>query len=225
MDPQFWHERWARGQTAFHEADGNALLLRHLGALGLPEDARLFLPLCGKTRDIGLLRDKGFRVVGAELSARAVTQLFQDLAIKPDIKPWTGGHRYAAPGIDIFVGDIFDLEPEALGPVDAIFDRAALVALPAPMRARYAAHIAGLSRGAPQLLITFAYDQQAMDGPPFSVPPEEVAAHYANTYRVVRLGGRMTKLRALDAVEETAWHLIPLNRLTAGEVSGQPWLP
>ena len=79
-----------------------------------------------------------------------------------------------AAGLEVFVGDIFNLTAEALGAVDAVYDRAALIALPAPMRQRYAAHVHALTGDVPQLLITLEYDQQCMEGPPFSVPAAEV---------------------------------------------------
>lgn len=49
--------------------------------------------------------------------------------------------HYSAENIDMFTGDIFELSSEMLGPVDAIYDRAALVALPKEMRKRYAGHL------------------------------------------------------------------------------------
>jgi thiopurine S-methyltransferase len=81
------------------------------------------------------------------------------------------GHR-------TFVGDIFDLSRATLGPVDAIYDRAALVALPETMRNRYAAHLMEITDHAPQLLICFDYDQSLQPGPPFSISDEEVGRHY-----------------------------------------------
>lgn len=95
--------------------------------------------------------------------------------------------RYAAAGIDIFVGDLFDLGPEVLGPVDAIYDRAALVALPENMRARYTGHLRAITGGAPQLLICFEYDQSRHAGPPFSVDADEVRRHYGRHFEPTRL--------------------------------------
>jgi thiopurine S-methyltransferase len=69
-----------------------------------------------------------------------------------------------------------------LGPVDAVYDRAALVALPASMRDRYIAHLTSITAKAPQLLICYEYDQSAMEGPPFSITGEEVLRYYAATY-------------------------------------------
>ena len=74
------------------------------------------------------------RVAGSELSEVAVKQLFSELAIEPKITAIDDIRRHSADNIDIFVGDIFDLSRGVLGRVDAIYDRAALVALPETMR-------------------------------------------------------------------------------------------
>ena len=84
----------------------------------------------------------------------------------------------------IFAGDIFALDRDALGRVDAIYDRAALVALPAATRTLYAAHLLAITDRAPQFVITFDYDQSRMDGPPFSVNEAEMRAHYGDAYRL-----------------------------------------
>ena len=131
MQADYWHQRWANQDTPFHERDTNPLLLKHLASLSLPLGARLFLPLCGKTLDIRWLLSLGYRVAGAELSPLAIEQLFTGLGIEPEITPKGPIAHYHAPDLDLFVGDIFDLTRTMLGPIDAIYDRAALVALPA----------------------------------------------------------------------------------------------
>lgn len=184
MDADFWHERWQANRIGFHQEKPNPLLVQYIGALGLSVGDRVFVPLCGKTLDIGWLRAQGFRVAGAELSEIAVRQLFEEMGETPEILEHGALKRYRGIGLDIFVGDIFDLDANLLGPVDAVFDRAALVALPAPMRVRYAAHVAMITAKARQLLITFDYDQSVMDGPPFSISDAEVAALYADTFKL-----------------------------------------
>lgn len=187
MDAQFWHDRWASNEIGFHKSEANPLLVKYLDELSLPEGSRVFLPLCGKTLDIGWLLSRGFRVAGAELSAVAIEHLFVDLNVTPTITKVGTLDHYHAPQLDIFVGDIFNVTPERLGPVDAVYDRAALVALPQQMRARYTAHLASLTAQAPQLLISFEYDQQAMEGPPFSVTTEEIQQLYGQRYDITVL--------------------------------------
>ncbi|MEN3793748.1 thiopurine S-methyltransferase [Fulvimarina sp. MAC3] len=209
MEADFWHERWDKGETAFHEGRPNRLLTKHVEALRLGEGARVFLPLCGKTIDIHWLLDRGFHLVGIDLSAVAIGQLFADLGIEPTIGQDGELTRYSAPKIEIFVGDVFALTAEQLGPVDAIYDRAALVALPAEMRSRYAAHLADITGATRQLLLSFDYDQRLFDGPPFSVDAAEIERCYGARYQTELLEqGRIPGgLKRHAEVDEAAWLL------------------
>ncbi|MCK7596954.1 thiopurine S-methyltransferase [Microbulbifer sp. CAU 1566] len=182
MEKSFWLDKWQRNEIGFHNSEAHPLLIEHYDQLGLAPGDRLFLPLCGKTLDIAWLLDKGFSVAGAELSEMAVIQLFEQLGIVPRVEVSGVLKLYSAKGIDIFVGDVFELTAEVLGPVNAIYDRAALVALPETTRQQYARHLVALTGSASQLLITFEYDQQRMPGPPFCVSDQEVAQHYASDY-------------------------------------------
>lgn len=209
MDADFWHERWQANQIGFHQFKPNAMLVAHVGALGLATGARIFLPLCGKTLDIGWLLGQGFRIAGAELSRIAIEQLFEELGVTPDISAAGELTRFSAQGIDIFVGDIFKLDAATLGPVDAVYDRAALVALPDDMRARYAGHLPVLTSHVPQLLVTFDYDQSVMNGPPFSVPRATVDGLYASTFQITELANAPVDggLKGIAPATEIALHL------------------
>lgn len=184
MDANFWLQKWKDNETAFHQSDANPLLVKHFGKLAIAQGGRVFVPLCGKTLDIRWLLSQGYRLAGAELSQLAIDQLFANLGVKPTVTSAGKSLHYHAPNIDIFVGDIFELSREVLGPIDAVYDRAALVALPRVMRHRYTAHLTDLTDYAPQLLLCFEYDQQLMEGPPFSISDEEVHQHYRGEYSV-----------------------------------------
>jgi thiopurine S-methyltransferase len=206
MEASFWHQKWERGDIAFHEAEANPLLTRHFEQLHLPKGSRVFLPLCGKTRDIAWLLASGYRVAGAELSEIAITDLFKELGVEPQIANTGKLLRYSAKDIEIWVGDIFDLTAESQGRIHAIYDRAALVALPADTRKQYTAHLTKMTRSAPQLLITYTYDQSKIDGPPFSVTAEEVKQHYGDTFELQLVesqeipGGLKGKVASTEAV-------------------------
>ena len=95
----------------------------------------------------------------------------------------------------LFVADIFAVTNEHLGPIDAVFDRAALVALDAETRTKYANHMQSLlPAGAKTLLVTFDYDQAEMDGPPFAVSDEEV-------HRLFRHSATIEHLETRDGLE------------------------
>lgn len=209
MEANFWHQKWERGEIAFHQAETNSFLTTHFDNLNLAQGSRVFLPLCGKTRDFAWLLLSGYRVVGAELSELAIEALFIDLNLAPTITKIGKLFHYSAQDIDVYVGDIFDLSTEYIGPVDAIFDRAALVALPASIRAQYTAHLMQITAAAPQLLIAYEYDQGLIDGPPFSVNGDEVKQHYAATYQLSPLENKDVEggLKGKVAARETAWLL------------------
>lgn len=188
MQPDFWHQRWQSNQIGFHLPEANPLLVQHFHALNLtpkiPQKTSpcIFLPLCGKTLDIAWLLTQGYQVVGAELSQIAIEDLFKSLNLTPKITQKNQLTHYSAANIDIFVGDIFALTSDMLGEVDAIYDRAALVALPDEMRKSYTKHLLSLTNKAPQLLICFEYDQSIHAGPPFSINADEVKQHYQAHY-------------------------------------------
>ncbi|RTE87430.1 MULTISPECIES: thiopurine S-methyltransferase [Gammaproteobacteria] len=182
MKAEFWHNRWKNREIGFHLNEVNPYLIQYFDTLAITRGGRLLVPLCGKTHDIGWLLKQGYSVIGAELSEQAIKELFENLGLNPAIEPSKSGLWYRAQNIDVWVGDIFDLSVADIGRVDAIYDRAALVALPEDMRTRYAGHLVNLTQKAPQLLITFEYDQQKMEGPPFSVGSDRISKLYREHY-------------------------------------------
>lgn len=190
MDAEFWHDKWAKQQIGFHLDTVNPWLISqwprlHVqGSLPSAPPARVLVPLCGKTLDIDYLLQQGLHVVGCELSELAVIQLFARLQLTPTVEAWSAGKRYRCANLWVFVGDFFALSQQDVGPIDWVYDRAALVALPKLMRENYAKHIQQLSPCASMLLITLQYDQLQMSGPPFSVSDQEVAECYGQAYDI-----------------------------------------
>jgi thiopurine S-methyltransferase len=73
------------------------------------------------------------------------------------------------------------------GPIGAVYDRDALVALPEVIRAHYVAHLLALVGPETQIsLATFDYDQTEMKGSPFSVP-EQLVRELFTPHRTVTL--------------------------------------
>ncbi|MBD3585947.1 thiopurine S-methyltransferase [Salinimonas sp. HHU 13199] len=211
MEATFWHNKWETNEIGFHEKDYNPGLTRHFGGLGLPSGSRVFVPLCGKTRDIHWLLNEGFKVVGAELSELAVKQLFEELKKQPAVEDTATGKIYTAPGIQVFTGDIFQLTGNSIGRIDGIYDRAALVALPYAMRTGYAELLRTITDTVPQLVITFTYDQNQMDGPPFSVPAAEIEVLYAPFYQLDQVQDSEVKggLKGQCEAKVNVWRLTP----------------
>lgn len=209
MHADFWHQKWENGDIGFHESEVNPALENHLAQLQLPKAARIFVPLCGKSNDIIWLLQQGYRVVGAELSSLAVADLFTSLGRPPRITQHGPLSLYQAENIDLWVGDIFALSSPLLDQVDAIYDRAALVALPAETRRDYARLLVNLSGAAPQLLVCYEYDQALHPAPPFAVKASEVQQLYGDHYRPLRLSQQplANGLRGSIPASITSWLL------------------
>jgi len=186
MDANFWHKRCENNEIGFHQGEANALMVDNFHALSVAKNSRVFVPLCGKTRDIAWLLSEGYHVVGVELSKLAVKQLFADLGVEPTISTAGKLQHFKATNIDIFVGDIFNMSAKIIGTVDAIYDRAALMALPANLRDKYASHVNEITDTAPQLLICLDYEQTVMHGPPFSINKEELIRVYGDHYSLTK---------------------------------------
>ncbi|MCK9989349.1 MAG: thiopurine S-methyltransferase [Rugosibacter sp.] len=175
MENDFWHERWAKNEIGFHKPEIHPYLQRYWPDLQTPKSARVFVPLCGKTRDMLWLRDQGLEVMGVELSQRAVEDFFIENELTATVTQHGDFALYENSGVRIFCGDFFKLAAADLTGVTRVFDRASLVALPPAMRRDYAAHMQQiLPPGTQTLLVCFAYPQEQMSGPPFSVEAAEV---------------------------------------------------
>ncbi|EAR21405.1 thiopurine S-methyltransferase [Nitrococcus mobilis] len=185
MNREFWLQRWAQGEIGFHQPEVNFYLQRYWHVLGVPAGASVLVTLCGKSRDMMWLRAQGHPVFGIEISRYAAEQFFEENALQAHCEHRPPFLHYSAAGVSLLVGDIFDLQPSAIGVVDAVYDRASLVALPPAMRLCYAERLTALLRpGGSMLLITFEYDQQQMPGPPFAVPESEVNALYRGAFQL-----------------------------------------
>ena len=149
------------------------------------------MPLAGKSHDMAWLAAQGHRVLGVELSQAAVEAFFAEHGLQPQRHDSRYGSHYSAANIELICGDAFGLDQAALVDCTAVFDRAALIALPPPMRQRYADELyARLPSGSRGLLITLEYPQQQKSGPPFSVEETEVRALYARDWQVTTLERR-----------------------------------
>lgn len=203
MEPNFWRSRWNEGRIGFHEGKPNALLVKHLAALG--KGTRVFVPLCGKAEDLAFLAAQGHEVVGVELVESAVQAFFEEHGVKPEVKKEGPFTRYSAQNITVLAGDFFASTRELLGNPNALYDRAAIIALPDTMRGDYVKLLRQLlPAGAPGLVITVEYPQDQLEGPPFSVVEAELRAHYvgATVDRVDEVKAEGPRFTPIGAVEK-----------------------
>jgi thiopurine S-methyltransferase len=188
VNPEFWHERWQKSEIGFHQQDYNAWMQEFFRRFGVAPGARILVPLCGKSLDMSWLAEQGFRVTGVELSERAVKDFFAEQELAHEVISEAGVDTYRSESIDIICADFFSLGRAEIPNVDAVYDRASLIALPPEMRRAYADHLAGLIDPAIRiLLITLEYPQEQMRGPPFSVMQREVKELFDQHCRIERI--------------------------------------
>ncbi len=179
MEPQFWHDKWETNDLAFHQDDFNPVLQRHWHGLDIPAGGKVFVPLCGKSKDMLWLAEQGYDVLGVELSEIAAQAFFDEHnldATQDEVGPFP---RYKSGRIQILCGDFFSLTPALLHDVAAVFDRASLIALPADMRMEYVNKLSNLLQpGVKTLLITLGYEDWQIRAPPHQVYDDEVKSLY-----------------------------------------------
>lgn len=196
MTHEYWLNRWERNEIGFHQEDFNPYLLEYWPHLNIPSSGTVFLPLCGKSRDMIWLHNRGHPILGVELSKLAVTAFFEENKISPSQHVEPDFDRYIADNITILLGNFFDLNKKHLEKVSAVYDRASLVALPPDTRKRYARHMMHILPPATQiLLVGFDYPQAEMQGPPYAVSVEEISMLY-------RHHAEINPLKQVDVLHE-----------------------
>ena len=184
MDASFWYARWESNRIGFHQDDFNRYLVAHWHTLGVPLDSRVLVPLCGKSLDLSWLDQEGHEVVGVEFVEQAARDYFEERGISAQRSVEHGRVSFRRGRTQIVVGDFFALSASELGPIDVVYDRAALVAIEPQRRVQYAKQLAALTPpGAVGLVISFEHDLDS--GPPFSVP--EVETLFAEAFEIDRV--------------------------------------
>jgi thiopurine S-methyltransferase len=211
VEKSFWVERWATGQIGFHQGAPHPFLVEHHATIAASR--RIYVPLCGKAVDLPWLRDRGHDVVGSEIVPAALAALLAEQGLAAASAALTSSSgapfvhhrvttaRAGAGRLDLLEGDAFAVDRGLLAAVygdvrddsgvDAVFDRAALVALDPPTRAVYVERLRAVLRpGGRILLVTFGYDQTKLPGPPWSVDDDTVRTLFADGFVAERLAVR-----------------------------------
>ncbi|MBT7950289.1 MAG: thiopurine S-methyltransferase [Gammaproteobacteria bacterium] len=202
MEQQFWQEKWNANEIGFHQDSVHPLLEKHFASLGLEKGDRVFVPLCGKSSDIICLQKMGYEVVGLELSEVAAQSFFSENNLYASINDAGEYKRFQSAHIEILCGDFFSVTKEILGNISAVFDRAALIALPPEMRKQYAEKMQYiLNSDVETLLIALEYPDSSVNGPPFAVFQKEVEALYGGWCTVELLEKADTEVKGTPCHE------------------------
>lgn len=215
MDTDFWHRRWQRREIGFHKDEVHHFLKQYFPGLNLPAGARILVPLCGKSLDLLWLQDQGYQVLGVELSQQAVEEFWQENRLEPTISLIDGFRCYQHEQLSIYCGDFFALTAQQAGPLAAVYDRGALVALPPEMRRDYVRQLRCLLKSGNQLLcISYDYDQQQRPGPPFSVPQADLTELFGDWCTIEKIHAestlekhQMLKAAGIQALNEETYLL------------------
>ena len=184
MNKDFWHDIWDTQTIPFHQAMVNAYLLDYFPQIASTGQT-VFVPLCGKSLDMLWLAEQGYQVIGNELSDIACKAFFEENQLPYEVSTHGVFKVYASANIRIYCGDFFELNQEDLKTVDAVYDRASLIALPEDMRIRYVKHMASLLKPDTQLLvICLEYENLQATPPPFSVSDDEFKKLYSAKFDI-----------------------------------------
>jgi thiopurine S-methyltransferase len=210
MEKEFWIESWNEGgfKTSFHRKDIHPYILEYLTPEKL-KGKRILVPLCGKSIDLIYFQKYAKHVVGVELAEKAVYQFFEEQKLD-FVKD---GNRFESENLTILKADFFALSQSDIGAIDLVYDRAALVALPLPLREKYVAKMQNLlAPNAQQFVNTLEYFP-SKEEPPFSISPEELQFYYGNTFEFEHLKSPLVpnhgliRCWGLDYVKEHAFLL------------------
>jgi thiopurine S-methyltransferase len=161
MKAEYWLQRWREGRTGWHHESVMPLLEQRWETLGVARGTRVLVPLCGKSLDMLWLAQQGMRVLGIEISPLAVEAFLDENRLHASRTEAADGVHYritnalGAGEIELINGDVFGIASGMFEECHAFYDRAALIAFPAPMRDRLAREVyAKLPAGARGLWIT-----------------------------------------------------------------------
>jgi len=184
MKNNYWLDKWQTNDIAFHEQDINADLIAYANELNLKPGEHIFVPLCGKTKDMLWLAERGFHVAGIELSPIACSDFFAELNVTPDITTQSKFTKYQFNNIELFCGDLFNLTNSDLPIIHAVYDCKALIALPPDLRKRYIDHIVSCTGTKIRILLLTRETNCQVKPPPFPVNKNEVNSLYGPYFDV-----------------------------------------
>lgn len=221
MELSYWQARWHNDKTGWHMQQVYPHLKTYWQRLQLEEGDTVLVPLCGKSLDLKWLAEQKYNVIGIEVSEKAVHHFFQEHQM-PFQKSYTASVTvYRSENLTIWAGNFFKLKPANFPEIDAIYDKAALIALPKKQRKQYAGRILAFCNPETQMLLnTFEYEQSEMNGPPFAVLRKELEQLYGHRFAINLLHedaifDKLIKFqqRGLSSyLLEKVYHLAPLNQ-------------
>ncbi|SFU63128.1 thiopurine S-methyltransferase [Halomonas korlensis] len=201
-----WLDRWREGRIGFHRDRPHPALVRHWPRLGIRPGTKVLVPLCGKSLDMRWLGQHDHPVLGIELAPEAIEQFVGEGTSEISRYRQDGFDICRQANVELWCGDFFHFHIQQAAEIGAFYDRAALIALPAPTRQRYAFHLAQLlPPGAAGLLISLT---RTLDdgGPPYTVSSDEVRELFEPNFHVTHLEDGEPE--AGSGFQESVWAMV-----------------
>ena len=188
-----------------HGMEADKYLQRYLNSLTEGKDnLSVFVTLCGNSPDLAWLCDKGYEVVGCELSEKAVERLFENRVLggkiehevkdEGEIKTFTATDGKK---LKVYVGDFFGpLSPDQTGTFDCIWDSHGIISVPADLHVQYAEKVSRfLKQGGRMLFSTLNYHGTYMGRGPIPVSVSRLQELFPDF-----------SVELLENSESPAWH-------------------
>ena len=173
-----------------HGTEVDKYLQKHLSRLTDDKDnLSVFVTLCGNSPDLAWLCEKGYEVVGCELSGKAVEQLFENRVlggkIEYEVKEEGEVKVFSATDgkkLRVYVGDFFGaLNPGMTGTFDCIWDCHGIISVPPSLHVQYAEKIAKfLKPGGRMLFSTLDCDDKKPGPGPAPVSASRIIGLFPN---------------------------------------------
>ncbi|XP_077497713.1 thiopurine S-methyltransferase-like [Amblyomma americanum] len=187
----YWAQRWAQGDVPWH---GNLRINRFLDRhqeliLDGKKSATVFVPMCGKGRELHWFYAMGHVVYGVEYVEDVGRQFFveNDLAMSETVCPVLGCRvlKTRDGRLTIFICSIFDFSKECVPPIEIVWDRSGITAVREEDRGRYVSVMKSLlAPGFSYGLWTTSYDNPDYKDFPRSITDATVLKLYGNDFDV-----------------------------------------
>lgn len=193
MDADFWISKWEDKAIGFHRADYHPELIKYFDKIEPHSDNKILVPLCGKTKDMLFLKEKGLQISGIEFSDIACEEFFSENDLSFTTIEENGFKVFKGSNHSLFCGDFYKYKPEHK--YQAAYDRAAIVAIDPKSRKAYAKQYSNLLvSGAKLLLLSFEYDQTKVQGPPWSVEETYINEFFGSDFKVEILDSNLVEI-------------------------------
>lgn len=197
-DINYWAKRWVESRTGWHMDAINPILIKYLEVLtGSSEKSssfieanskkKIFVPLCGKTKDLGYLLSLGYQVFSIEGVLQAIQELDKENNFQLSFDENESIYGTSDGKLKIFFGDLFKCPIEKWGPFDFIWDRGSLIAMDYSARGEYIKFMQKSVQDSNGKFVPFRYllevvdyDRTKFPGPPRPVEENEVIELYSS---------------------------------------------